>query len=187
MSLTKCSRRTCLKYLGMIGIAFSFTPNIFALKLKRGKNNKVHSLYIPISKKERCPVCGMFVAPYQKWITQIQFEDSSFHSFDGMKCFSRFFLNPAKYNPNKLKLDVKHLIVRDFYSLEFIAPQSAVFVIGSDIHGPMGHELIPFKNRNLAETFSRDHHGIKIIGFDQINENLLDILDNSRKTVILGQ
>jgi nitrous oxide reductase accessory protein NosL len=187
MSLTKCTRRKCLKYLGLIGIGIGFSPELFALKLKRGKKNKSHSSYIPISKKERCPVCGMFVALYQKWITQIQFEDTSFHSFDGMKCFSRFLLNPSKYNAKKSKLDIKHLLIRDFYSLDFIAPQSAVFVIGSNVYGPMGHELIPFKNRNEAEVFSRDHQGIKIIDFKQIDKNLLDLLDNSRKTVILDQ
>jgi nitrous oxide reductase accessory protein NosL len=186
MSLTKCTRRKCLKYLGLIGVGFGLSPQVFALKLKRGKK-KNHALYIPISKKERCPVCGMFVAPYQKWITQIQFEDNAYHSFDGMKCFSRFFLDPTRYNVKKSKVDFKQLLVRDFYSLEFIEPQSAVFVIGSNVYGPMGHELIPFKNNKEAETFSRDHQGIKIIDFKQIDEHLLDLLDNSRKTVILDQ
>lgn len=32
---------------------------------------------IEISKQDRCPVCGMFVYKYPKWVAQIYFSDGS--------------------------------------------------------------------------------------------------------------
>ena len=36
-------------------------------------------------KKDRCPICGMFVAPYPDWIATIVFKDDSQVFFDGCK------------------------------------------------------------------------------------------------------
>mgnify|MGYP002128433524 FL=1 len=34
--------------------------------------------------------------------------------------------------------------------------------------GPMGDELIPFKDENSANEFSKDHFGKKIVKFNEI-------------------
>jgi len=49
----------------------------------------------------------------------------------------------------------------------------------------MGHELIPFDTEKNAENFMADHKGLKILRFDEINTELLNLLDNSKKSVIL--
>ena len=157
----------------------------WALDLNRRKKSTAKKLYIPVTKKDRCPVCGMFVHPYQKWITQIQFNNGHHHSFDGMKCMSRFYLEPEKYNPIRKKKDFKRILVRDYYTLKFIPHDSAFYVVGSNVFGPMGHELIPFGNEKNARVFMRDHNGLKIFRFYQIDSLLLDTLDNAKKTVHL--
>ncbi len=73
----------------LLAMLLSVTETTNALTLKR-KNHKHSGTYIELSKKERCPVCGMFVSPYPKWITQIQHKDGSHHSFDGVKCMMRY-------------------------------------------------------------------------------------------------
>ncbi len=166
-------------------VTMFFAPDTYALDLSRKKKQTERKLYITVTKKDRCPVCGMFVHPYQKWITQIQFKDSSHHSFDGMKCMCRLYIDPEKYDTTKIKQDIKLVLVRDYYTLKFIRHDKAFYVVGSDVFGPMGHELIPFSTEKNASTFLSDHNGLKILRFHEINAELLDKLDKAEKTVNL--
>jgi nitrous oxide reductase accessory protein NosL len=169
----------------MFFVSLFFVPTTWALDLSRKKKRTERKLYITVTKKDRCPVCGMFVHPYQKWITQIQFKDGSHHSFDGMKCMCRLYIDPGKYDATKKKQDIKLVLVRDYYTLKFIRHDTAFYVVGSDVFGPMGHELIPFDSEKNADTFLSDHKGLKILRFNQINPELLDKLDKAKKTVNL--
>jgi len=180
---------TALRMIVLLLAAALFLPfgfsDLMALKLGRQKNAAVHGPYIPITKKERCPVCGMFVSPYPKWITQIQFKNGHHHSFDGMKCFCRFYFNPEKFNADHSAADFTRLLVRDYYTLKFVDHDEAYYVIGSDVLGPMGHELIPFQSLEQAKIFMVDHRGQKIIRFSEITPALLDKLDQAKKTLVL--
>lgn len=179
------NRRNFIKILVFSGTGLLLISDIWALDLSRKKKKTERQLYIPLSKKERCPVCGMFVRPYPKWITQVQFEDGSHYSFDGMKCMCRFFINPEKFDTTRKKRDIKLILVRDYYTLKFIRHDTAFYVVGSDVLGPMGHELIPFDSEKNAGTFLTDHNGLKILRFHEINSELLDKLDKAKKTVTL--
>ena len=179
------NRRNFIKILVFFGTGLLLVPDIWALDLSRKKKKTERQLYIPLSKKERCPVCGMFVRPYPKWITQVQFKDGSHYSFDGMKCMCRFYFNPEKFDTTRKKRDIKLILVRDYYTLKFIRHDTAFYVVGSDVFGPMGHELIPFDSEKNAGTFLADHNGLKIFRFHEINSELLDKLDKAKKTVTL--
>ncbi len=179
------THRNGSKILALVVTLLFLAPGASALDLSRKKKSAERKLYIPVTKKDRCPVCGMFVHPYQKWITQIQFRDGSHHSFDGMKCLSRYYFNPEKYDAAPKKREIERVLVRDYYTLKFIPHEKARYVVGSDVPGPMGHELIPFDSEKSAKTFLFDHHGLKILRFNQINPELLDKLDSARKTVHL--
>jgi len=157
----------------------------WALDLSRKKKGAEKELYIEVTKKDRCPVCGMFVHPYHKWITQIQFKDGSYYSFDGMKCMCRLYLDPEKYDTTKKNQDIALVLVRDYYTLKFIRHDTAFYVVGSDVFGPMGHELIPFDSEKNVRTFLNDHKGLKILPFNQINQEILDTLDKAKKVVEL--
>ena len=65
----------------------------------------------------------------------------------------------------------------DYYEQKVIDAQKAFYVIGSNIYGPMGHELIPFRLKDDANTFKNDHFGTKIIEFDKIIEDEVYKLD----------
>ena len=47
---------------------------------------------IKISARDKCPVCGMFVAKYPDWAAQIIFKDGSYAVFDGPKDMFNIFL-----------------------------------------------------------------------------------------------
>ncbi|MFH2132634.1 MAG: nitrous oxide reductase accessory protein NosL [bacterium] len=183
--MSKTSPRIFVIVLTLLFCAPLISSDLMALKLGRKKNQVADGPYIPITARERCPVCGMFVTPYPKWITQIQFKDGHHHSFDGMKCFCRFFFDAGKYDDRHKKSDFTKLLVRDYYTLKFIDHDKAYYVLGSDVLGPMGHELIPFESEERARIFLIDHRGQKIIRFSEVTSELLDKLDHAKKTLVL--
>ena len=48
---------------------------------------------------------------------------------------------------------------------------------GSDVLGPMGHELVPLASRQEAEEFMADHKGKRVLTFDQVSAEILKALD----------
>ncbi len=129
---------------------------------------------IAVPKKAKCPVCGMFIAKYPKWAAQITTDKKSFY-FDGVKDMMKFYFNPSEY-----KADGKQFInihTTDYYTLEKLKAKDASYVHGSNIYGPMGHELIPFKTLKNAQNFAKDHGG-SVVAFDTITPKLIQSIDN---------
>ncbi len=131
--------------------------------------DKTKMLNIPENAK--CPVCGMFVSKYPKWAAQIELQDGHNHYFDGVKDMMKFYFNPTKYHAHSNE-QISQIKVTDYYSLEAIDGKKAFYVIGSNVYGPMGEELIPFKNEDEAKKFMADHFGKKVVSFDEIKEDL---------------
>ena len=136
---------------------------------------------VEVEENEKCPVCGMFVAKYPRWAAQIFYtHDDHEHkfSFDGVKDLMKFYFNPKKWGDYPVSKDnISRIVVTDYYSQEAIDGMKAFYVIGSDVYGPMGNELIPFINESDAKTFKDDHSGTKIIRFDKIKEDEVYKLD----------
>jgi len=129
------------------------------------------------SKKDKCPVCGMFVYKYPDWVGEIIFKDGSTAFFDGPKDLFKYYFNLKKYNPEKTIKDITAIYVTEYYDMEIIDAKTAVFVIGSDVYGPMGRELIPFVNKSDAEGFKKDHKGKRILRFEDIKPGIIKKLD----------
>jgi nitrous oxide reductase accessory protein NosL len=127
--------------------------------------------------KDKCPVCGMFVAKYPDWLSQIIFKDGTTFFFDGPKDMFKFYFNLQRYSPKKKIEDIDALYVTDYYSLLPIDGVAAFYVIGSDVYGPMGRELIPFGKNQEALEFKRDHKGKEILKFQDITPTIVKGLD----------
>lgn len=127
-----------------------------------------------------CPVCGMFVAKYPEWIATVVYADGHAHYFDGAKDMFKFLADPKRYVPGHKSEDVRMVAVTDYYNVEPVAARAAWYVIGSDILGPMGHELVPLASEAEAKDFRRDHQGKTILRFDQVTPGLLDKLDRGQ-------
>lgn len=130
------------------------------------------SKMINIPKDVKCPVCGMFVSKFPKWAAQIQLQDGHDHYFDGVKDMMKFYFNPTKYHAHSNE-QILQMNVTDYYSLESTDAKKAYYVIGSNVYGPMGEELIPFKNEDEAKKFMTDHFGKKVVSFDEIKEEMI--------------
>ena len=121
---------------------------------------------IEVPKDAKCPICGMFVAKYPQWVALYDGEKKFY--FDGVK-------DMMKYAYAR-KLSSDKFYVSDYYKLSKLEATKAFYVIGSNVYGPMGNELIPFATQEEAETFSRDHNGQKVIAFDEITEAMVKSL-----------
>lgn len=114
----------------------------------------------------------MFVAKYPAWITQIEHPNGKIVMFDGIKDMLSYYFEPKKYG-GQSDTSLASIFVKDYYTLQWINGRKAVFVIGSDVTGPMGHEFIAFATLDAAQQFFSDHNGEKILTFDQITVELV--------------
>ena len=123
--------------------------------------------------RDKCAVCGMFVAKYPDFAAQIHLKNGTVLHFDGPKDLLSYYLNPGQYRPKLAPQDVSAIYVTDYYSLTPVDATAASYVIGSDVFGPMGKELIPFAKAKDAQGFLKDHKGKSILTFRQINQGVL--------------
>ncbi|WP_455755794.1 nitrous oxide reductase accessory protein NosL [Sulfurimonas sp.] len=148
------------KYLEYLSIYLWDTINL--------SSNEAKLQDIKISKTDKCPVCGMYVYKYPKWAAQIFYKEKHY-LFDGVKDLMKYYFEN--------KENIQTILVRDYYTQKTIDATKAYYVIGSDVYGPMGNELIPFKKLLDAKTFYMDHRATKIIEFKNITQTQVDSLD----------
>ena len=130
--------------------------------------NSVEKKPVEIKKTDKCQVCGMLVAGYTNWISQIVFKDGTYAAFDGPKDMFRYYLNIGKYNPSKRQSDILAIYVTEYYSAKPTEAQGLFYVQGSDVNGPMGFEVVPIATMGKAREFMKDHKGKKILKFDEV-------------------
>ncbi len=126
----------------------------------------------PVDPDERCPVCGMKVAKYPSWIAQLHAVGEPVVMFDGVKDMMAYYFYPKKYDGGG-DMAAADIWVKDYYSLQWIDGRKALYVVGSDVLGPMGDELIPFEKRDAADNFMKDHQGKTILAFDDIEAEMI--------------
>lgn len=130
--------------------------------------------------RDLCPVCGMLVSKYPNWTATVLYQGGHAHHFDGAKDLFKYLAELPKYAPGHRREDIATLAVTDYYNLAKIDARKAFYVIGSDVLGPMGHELIPLATRVDADEFLREHQGKKILSFDQVTRDLPARLDSGK-------
>ena len=145
------------------------TVMIFALLAAVWLSEAVHAgEFIEPVKEDKCPVCGMFVYKYPKWVAEIIFKDGTYAAFDGPKDMLKYYFNVPKYNKSKTKEDIAEIYVTEYYTTGKVKAGDVNFVLGSEVYGPMGMELVPVKGKKETETFMKDHKGKRALAFDEI-------------------
>jgi len=89
----------------------------------------------------------------------------------------KYYLDMQKFDPKRRKSDVESVYVTDYYSLILVDAFKVVYVVGSDVYGPMGKELIPFEKESEAKGFLKDHGGKSMLKFQDVNPSILKGLD----------
>lgn len=118
-----------------------------------------------VQTEHRCANCNMIVEKYPSWIQKVILTNHDTLYFDGARCMFKIL--------NESEKEVQSILVKDYYTLEFIDGRQAWYVIGSDVLGPMGNELIPFKEEAAANGFFKDHAAEKIVRFDEVDLKLV--------------
>ncbi|MBU1232324.1 MAG: nitrous oxide reductase accessory protein NosL [Proteobacteria bacterium] len=129
------------------------------------------------SRDDKCPVCGMFVYKYPDWTAEIIFKDDSVEFFDGAKDMFKYYLNLARSRSGRNIKDIAAIYVKDYYDVKMIEARKALFVSGSDVYGPMGHELIPLATEEDARNVVKDHKGKRILRFEEVTSMVIEKLD----------
>jgi nitrous oxide reductase accessory protein NosL len=130
--------------------------------------------------RDTCPVCGMFVAPYPYWVATVLWRDGKAVHFDGAKDFFKYLQDLKKYEPGRAMADLQAMGVTDYYATGRIDAAAAFYVIGSDVLGPMGHELVPHDTEAEAKEFMADHSGKRVLRFREVTQAMLLGLDGGK-------
>lgn len=127
--------------------------------------------------RAKCPVCAMFVGKFPDWAVEVEFRQSGSEWFDGPKDMFKCILDMREYLPAKVASPAVSVRVRDYYSLKFIDGRKAYYVIGSDVAGPMGPELVPFGKPDDAKGFMADHGGKRVLRFDEVTPAVIKSIE----------
>ncbi|HSQ65434.1 MAG TPA: nitrous oxide reductase accessory protein NosL [Polyangiaceae bacterium] len=104
---------------------------------------------------DRCARCGMKIAQGSAWTAQVDAR-----RFDTPRCALSTWLADGK------KGDVR---VQDYYDRAWHPASDVRFVVGSDVVGPMGPELVPVDAARV-EKFEKDHGGKRALALAEIDE-----------------
>ena len=160
--------------------AISIAPMLLFLLLV-GSSVVAEPVQVPDpGSKDTCPVCGMFVAKYPEWIATVVYKDGHAYHFDGAKDLFKYLLELSRWAPGHKAEDVETIGVTEYYGLTRIGARDAWYVIGSDVLGPMGNELVPLATEDDAGEFSTDHGGRGLLRFDEVTLDRLKGLDDGR-------
>lgn len=168
--------KTHLLHSGVCGELDDSQYQAMAIYLARSASMDSEASAIAVPRNAKCPVCGMFVSKYPKWAATIQI-DGYTHYYDGVKDMMKFYFVPSAYHKQATREMITSMTVTDYYSLKAVDAKVAWYVIGSNVFGPMGHELIPFADKKEALSFKRDHFGKQVLSFEQISPGLLESID----------
>lgn len=131
---------------------------------KDAKAKKPEKIVVPQGAK--CPVCGMLVGKNPNWAAMIEVQGGENLYFDGVKDLMKYYFEKGK--------GFDKIFVTDYYKLHKIDAKSAFYVLGSNVLGPMGDELIAFDSESAAKTFAKDHGGKSVLKFDEIQESVIE-------------
>jgi len=146
--------------------------------IKNNENNNTISKIEGFTKESKCPACGMYIYKYPKWVAMMIINGKKVF-FDGPKDMMKYYLYKNKFHFDRNA--ISNMVVLDFYTLKEISAKDAFYVIGSNIRGPMGNELVPFKTLENAQTCLHDHKGEKIIRFHEITTELIAYINRLKR------
>lgn len=134
---------------------------------------------IAVPERARCPVCAMFVAKYPGWAAEVATADDRTWYFDGVKDMMKFLYDTAAYGVDDLpEAGALKIRVTDYYAQSGLDARAAHYVIGSNVYGPMGNELIPFATAAEAGAFAADHAADRVLTWDAITPEIVAALDH---------
>ncbi len=148
----------------------------------------------------KCPVCGMVIGGTAGQGASVTYKDgrvAGFHGiaaavfkdghavgFEGACCLFIYNSVPQNYG-----VDVKNIarqFVTDFTTKKLVDLSKAFLVLGSNVKGPMGYDLIPFSSKEDAAKFAAENDGKWIVQLHEVARSIED-QQETKKTEIIEQ
>jgi hypothetical protein len=106
----------------------------------------------------------MLIDPRSPWNAQLVANDGTKTEFDSPRC--------ALFAWRTGQVRAKEILVQAYYDRTWRRGREVVFVVSSDVIGPMGADLVPIDTAR-APQFAREHTGTRPLSLDQITLQLL--------------
>jgi copper chaperone NosL len=119
---------------------------------------------VSCKKEERCRHCGMKIDRSSSWRTELVLADGSVLSFDTPRCALTSWRNGTT--------QASTIRVQEYYERAFRDGESVRFVIGSDVVGPMGPDLVPV-DPSQVDKFIHDHHADRALKLADVTVEVL--------------
>ena len=110
----------------------------------------------------RCDHCGMKLDPKSPFATEM-IDGAKTEHFDRSRCALTAWLAHGTRGTVR---------VQDYYDRKMRPASAAEFVVGSDVVGPMGPDLVPVDAPRVAK-FEKDHGGTHAFALADIDEKAL--------------
>jgi len=117
----------------------------------------------------RCAQCGMYVDLAPRWNAGALDASGAEVRFDSPKCMLR-------WTRSERGAGARDVWVTEYYTQQRQPLEGIVFVVGSDLPSPMGNDLVPVGDAEMAARFVADHGG-HAVAADGVDDDLLGGLD----------
>ena len=115
-------------------------------------------------KEARCKNCGMKIDPSSPWRAELIAADGAVITFDTPRC--------ALQSWRSGKTPAKSLRVQDYYDRQARDGSELRFVIGGDVVGPMGPDLVPVDAARVSK-FIQDHGAERALRVDEVTSEII--------------
>ena len=116
----------------------------------------------------RCKHCGMKIDPASAWRVELVAADGAVTSFDTPRC--------ALTSWRSGKSQATTLRAQEYYERTWRNAEELRFVVGGDVLGPMGPDLVPV-DPSRATKFIQDHGADRALRLDEINTDVLAAIE----------
>jgi len=130
-------------------------------------------------KESECLVRHIKVYKDPAWVAKIELENGKEIFFSSPKSMFEFYFRPGKWFEMGVKSekDFKNILVTDFSTMKAVKAKGAFYVYGSNVTSPAGDDLVAFDSYAEAEAFSKKHNGKRILGFREVSDALIRLLN----------
>ena len=116
-------------------------------------------------KEERCKNCGMKIDPASAWNADLIGTDGKPVRFDTPRCAFTYWRSG--------KIQAKDIRAQDYYERAWRDSAALKFVLGGDVLGPMGPDLVPV-DASRASKFIQDHSADKAVTAAEVTTAVLN-------------
>ena len=120
--------------------------------------------------RPRCERCGMFTDAQPRWSAGAVAAGGRDVHFDAPRCFFAWLQSTAGRG-------AEAPWVTEYYSQRKRPAAFVWYVVGSDVTGPMGPDLVPIGDEPSAERFREEHNGRAVLRYDAVDAAALERLD----------